>query len=49
MGGEPSIQRLAVHEENMQTVYFQENDVAEAITNPKNTTLLKLNHVDADA
>ena len=36
----------------MQTVYFQENDVAEAITNPKNTTLLawfKLSQVDADA
>ena len=36
----------------MQTVFFQENDVAEAITNPKNTTLLawfKLNKVDADA
>ena len=36
----------------MQTVYFQENDVAQAITNPKNTTLLawfKLNQVDADA
>ena len=36
----------------MQTVLFQENDVAEAITNPKNTTLLawfKLNEVDADA
>ena len=36
----------------MQTVYFQENHVAEAITNPKNTTLLawfKLNQVDADA
>ena len=36
----------------MQTVYFQENDVTEAITNPKNTTLLawfKLNQVDADA
>ena len=51
-GREPSIQRLAVHEENMQTVYFQENDVAEVITNPKNTTLLswfKLNQVDADA
>ena len=51
-GREPSIQRLAVHEENLQTVYFQENDVAEAITNPKNTTLLawfKLNQVDADA
>ena len=51
-GREPSIQRLAVHEENMQTVYFQENDVAEAITNPNNTTLLawfKLNLVDADA
>ena len=51
-GREPSIQRLAVHEENMQTVYFQENDVAEATTNLKNTTLLawfKLNQVDADA
>ena len=36
----------------MQNVYFQENQVAEAITNPKNTTLLawfKLNQVDADA
>ena len=41
-GCEPSIQRLAVHEENMQTVFFQENDFAEAITNPKNTTLLTL-------
>ena len=33
-------------------MYFQENNVAEAITNPKNTTLLawfKLNQVDADA
>ena len=32
--------------------YFQENDVDETITNPKNTTLLacfKLNQVDADA
>ena len=51
-GGEPSIQRLAVHEESMQTVYFQENNVAEAITNPKNTTLLawfKLNQVDPTA
>ena len=51
-GREPSIQSLAVHEENMQTVYFQENDVAEAITNPRNTTLLawfKLKQVDADA
>ena len=38
-GREPSIQRLAIHKENMQTVYFQENDVAEAVTNPKNTTL----------
>ena len=36
----------------MQTVYFQENDVAEAVTNPKNTTLLawfKLNQVDLNA
>ena len=36
----------------MQTVYFQENDVVEAVTNPKNTTLLawfKLNQVDPDA
>ena len=51
-GREPSIQRLAIHEENLQTVYFQENNVAEAITNPKNTTLLawfKLNQVDANA
>ena len=35
----------------MQTVYFQDNDVAEATTNPKNTTPLtwfKLNQVDAD-
>ena len=52
MGGETSIQRLAVHEENLPTLYFQENDVAEVITNPKSTTLLawsKLNKVDADA
>ena len=51
-GREPSIQRLAVHEEKLQIVYFQENDVAEATRNPKNTTLLgwfKLNQVDADA
>ena len=34
-GRELSIQRLAIHEENMQTVCFQENDVAEAVTNPK--------------
>ena len=39
-GREPSIQRLAIHEENLQTVSFQENNVAEAIPNPKNTTLL---------
>ena len=51
MGGN-QVSRLAVHEENMQTVYFQDNNVAEAITNPKNTTLLpwfRLNQVDADA
>ena len=51
-GREPSIQRLAVHEENMQTIYFQEDDVAEAITNPKNTTLFawfKLNQLDPNA
>ena len=51
-GREPSIQRLTVHEENLQTINFQENDVAEAITNPRNTTLLawfKLNQVDAAA
>ena len=39
-------------EENMQTIYFQEDDVAEAVTNPKNTTLLawfKLNQVDPNA
>ena len=33
-------------------MYFQENNVAEAIKNPKNTTLLvwfKLNQVDVDA
>ena len=36
----------------MQTVYIQENDVSEAITNPKNSTLLawfKFNQVDTDA
>ena len=36
----------------MQTVYFQEDNVTEAIANPRNTTLLawfKLNQVDPDA
>ena len=51
-GREPSIQTLAIHEENLQSVYFQENDIVEAISNSKNTTLLawfKLNQADADA
>ena len=51
-GRKPSIQGISVPGENLQTIYFQKYDVAEAITNPKNTTLLawfKLNQVNADA
>ena len=51
-GREPSIQWLAVHEENSQIVTFHENNLEEAILHPKDTTLLawfKLNQSDPDA
>ena len=51
-GREPSIQQLAVHEENLQMVTFSENSPDEPITNPKDTTLLawfKLNQIDTNA
>ena len=51
-GRDPSIQRLAVHEENLQMVTFNEGKPEEAISNPKNTTLLawfKLNQSDPEA
>ena len=49
---DPSIQRLAIHEENTQMVMFNEKNPQEAISNPKTTTLLawfKLNQMDPDA
>ena len=51
-GRDPSIQRLAVHEENLQMVTFNEGNPEEAISNPKNTTTLawfKLNQSDPEA
>ena len=51
-GRDPSIQRLAVHEENLQMVTFNEESPEEAIANPKDTTLLgwfTLNQNDPDA
>ena len=51
-GRDPSIQWLAVHEENMQMITFSEENPEEALSNPKDTTLLawfKLNQIDADA
>ena len=51
-GRDPSIQRLAVHEENLQMVTFDEENPQEAICDPKNTTLLawfKLNQHDPNA
>ena len=51
-GRDPSIQRLAVHEENSQIVTFVEENPEEAIANAKATTLLaqfKLNQSDPNA
>ena len=51
-GREPSIQWLAVHEENLQMVTFNASSPDKAISNPKNTTLLalfKLNQTDSFA
>ena len=51
-GRDPSIQRLTVHEENLQIVTFNEENPREAVSNPKNTTLLgwfNLNQSDPDA
>ena len=39
-GREPSIQRQAIHEENLQMVTFSADSPDKAITNPKDTTLL---------
>ena len=39
-GHDPSIQRLAVHEHNQQSVIFKENNVQQALDNVKRTTLL---------
>ena len=39
-GRDPSIQRLAVHEHNQQSVIFKEDDVEQAVRNLKRTTLL---------
>ena len=39
-GHDPSIQRLAVHEHNQQSVIFKENDVEQALDKVKRTTLL---------
>ena len=51
-GWDPSIQRLAVHEENTQIVWFHEHNPEEAIANLKDTTLLawfKLNESHPEA
>ena len=51
-GRDPSIQWLAVHKENLQMVTFNEENPGEAISNPKDTTLLawfKLNQTDPQA
>ena len=48
---DPSKQRLAVHEENLQMVTFNEENPREAISNPKDTTLLAwftLNQTDPE-
>ena len=39
-GRDPSIQRLAVHEENFQLITFNEDNPSQAMSNPKDTTLL---------
>ena len=46
-GHDPSIQRLAVHDQNQQSVIFTENSVKQALESAKKTTLLgwfQLNH-----
>ena len=51
-GRDPSIQRLAVHEQNLQMVTFNKENPEEATSNPKDTTLLAwftLNQNDPDA
>ena len=51
-GRDPSIQRLAVHEHNQQSVIFKEDNVEQAICNVKRTTLLgwfELNRRDVRA
>ena len=51
-GREPSIQCLAVHEENSQIITFNERNPGAALSNPQDTTLLawfKLNKSDPEA
>ena len=51
-GREPSVQCLAVHEQNLQMVTFSESQPEEAVSNVKDTTLLawfKLNQHDPKA
>ena len=51
-GRDPSIQRLAVHEHNKQSVIFKENNVVQALEKVNRTTLLawfQLNHRLASA
>ena len=51
-GRDPSIQRLAVHEQNLQMITFNKENPEEVVSNPKNTTLLAwfiLNENDSTA
>ena len=51
-GRDPSIQHLAVHELNQQSVTFNENDVVQALKNAQKTTLIgwfQLNREDTNA
>ena len=51
-GQDPSIQCLAVHEKNQQSVVFKKNNVETALQNAKKTTLLgwfQLNRIGAQA
>ena len=51
-GRDPSVQRLAVHEQNLQMVTFNEANPSEMVSNPKDTTLIAwfaLNQNDPDA
>ena len=47
-GHDPSIQHLAVHEHNQQSVTFKENNVAQALNNAQKTTLLGWFHLNRE-